>query len=168
MKNKLFTAIIAVALLGLFYLASCTKIEDAKSTTTIGMATINGEARANLDLTNDTNQYGLYEVQYEKVPGGTQIFARINTMDLDPNPSGNVDYRDITFNTTVTSSGLYEVEVYAGPSSTSVMLIADQFKYNQKINDSTWEEKIFSMSDVSLSVINDQKRIRNLTFFPEN
>ena len=164
MKNQFLMSICALIILGILHLASCTKLEDAKPTSSIAKAMIMGDVKANLDLTNDTNQYGFPESRYEQVPSGTLLQARMNTESLDPNPNTILAYRDILFSAKVGSDGTYTFEVYAGPSNTPVTIIADDFRYDQKINDSTWEEKIFYLNNVNISVIQNQTNIVDLFF----
>ncbi|RLD57983.1 MAG: hypothetical protein DRJ05_08810 [Bacteroidetes bacterium] len=163
MRKHLSILFIVAGLAGMIFSTSCTKLEDETSSSSMSKATIKGEALANLDLSNDTNATGGFEIQLEKVPNGTTVFARINSMDLDPNPNVQIDYQDITFQVTV-ENGEYEVEVYAGKGNVDVKLITDQFEYNQKINDSTREMKVFTHVDENVVVINNQIKFVELLF----
>jgi len=163
MRKQLSILFIVAGLAGMIFSTSCTKLEDETASSSMSKATIKGEALANLDLSNDTNATGGYEIQLENVPNGTTVFARINSEDLDPNPGNQVDYQDITFQTTV-ENGEYEIKVYAGKSNVIVTMITDEFEYNRKINDSTWEMKVFSHQDENLTVINNQIKYLELFF----
>lgn len=163
MKKQLSILFVFVALVGLIFSTSCTKCDDETTALTFKNATIKGDALANLDISNDTNQFGGFEIQLEKVPDGTKIFARINSMDLDPNPSNFIDYQDITYEASVTN-GKYEVTVQAGQGNVPVTILADDFEYKRKINDSTWEWKVFSLPNQNIPVINDQVKYLNLEF----
>ncbi len=163
MRKRLSILFVLAGFAFMIYSTSCTKLEDETTSVTFKNATIKGDALANLDLSNDTNQFGGFEIQLEIVPSGTKIFARINSMDLDPNPSNVVDYQDITYETSA-DNGKYEVVVQAGQGNVPVTILADDFEYNQKINDSTWEWKVFSMQNQNLTVINNQVKYKNLEF----
>lgn len=164
MKKKLAILFVLAGFVGILISTSCTKCDEETTSATFSKALINGDALANLDLTNDTNEFGGFEIHLEKVPAGTKIFANINSMDLDPNPSGYINYQELTFQTTVSSAGKYEIEVYAGQKNVDVTILADDFEYNQKINDSTSEWKVFSLSDQNVSIINNQVKYVNLQF----
>jgi hypothetical protein len=163
MKKHLTILFIVAGLAGMIFSSSCTKVKDETPSSLMTTATIIGEALANLDLSNDTNATGGFELQLEKVPDGTKIFARINSEELDPNPNNFLNYQDITFSTTVTN-GEYEIQVYAGQSDVVVTLITDEFEYDQKINDSTWQKKVFSHLDENLTIINSQIKYLELVF----
>jgi len=163
MRERISILFVLAGLVCLIFSTSCTKCDEETTSQTFKQATIKGDALANLDLSNDTNQWGGYEVQLEKVPSGTIVFARINSYDLDPNPDNFVDYQDITFETEV-NNGEYEVMVYAGPSNVGVTLLADEFTYQTKINDSTYEWRVYAIQNQNLSVINDQTKFQNLIF----
>ncbi|OQX79308.1 MAG: hypothetical protein B6D61_03790 [Bacteroidetes bacterium 4484_249] len=163
MRKRLSILFVFAGIAFMMYSTSCTKCDDEAVALTIKNAIIKGDALANLDLSNDTNQNGGFEIQLEKVPNGIKIFARINSMDLDPNPSNMIDYQDITYETSV-DNGKFEVTVQAGQGNVPVTILADDFEYNQKINDSTWEWKVFSLQNQNLTVINNQVKYNNLQF----
>lgn len=165
MKKFLMTMLILSGFVGLIVISSCTKFDETTTPKSLTYATIIGEARANLDLSNDTNEYGNPVIQWEKVPAGTMIFARINSEDLDPNMADD-QYQDILFETTVESNGMYTIQVYAGASNVNVALFADNFKYDQKINDSTWEEEVFTYQMQNLQVIKNMTKNNELFFIP--
>ena len=127
-------------------------------------ALIEGMVYANLDITNDTNEFGAYELQWELVPAGTKLFARINAEDLDPVPHFNTDYQDILFQTTVISDGSYTMSVYAGVGDVNVLMMGQEFLYDQKINDSTLLERTFGLNDLQVSVIKNITRTVDLYF----
>lgn len=164
MKNQLIGFIFLAFFVGLIFSSSCTKLEDPAETTSMTTATITGEAMANLDLSNDTNEFGGFEIQYENVPAGTVIYGRIDSEDLDATPNQFFEYEYILFNTKVSNNGKYTLEVYAGVNNVDVAVFADDFYYNQKINDSTWEWKTFSLQNQNLIVTKDIKKFEDLIF----
>ncbi len=127
-------------------------------------AIIEGIVYANLDLSNDTNEFGAYELQWELVPAGTKLFARINAEDLDPVPDFQSDYQDILFQTTVLSDGTYGMSVYAGVRDVNVLIMGQEFLYDQKINDTTYEERTYGLNDLQVSVIKNITRTVDLYF----
>ncbi|MEZ5082931.1 MAG: hypothetical protein R2750_05725 [Bacteroidales bacterium] len=165
MKKNLTILLILTGFVSLAYFSSCTKIDEETTPKSLTYAIIKGEAKANLDLSNDTNSYGGFEIQWEKVPLDTKVFARINSEDLQNEPTDDL-YQDILFETSVDNSGNYEVQVYAGNSNTYVTLFADNFKFDQKINDSVWEEKIFAFQTQEVMVSKNMTKTFELIFIP--
>ncbi len=158
------TFLILIAFIAFSFVTSCTKCEDEPTPAAMSTAKIEGIVYANLDLTNDTNALGFYELQWEKVPAGTKLFARINSEDLDPTPDFNTEYQDILFETTVLTGGSYNLSVYAGVSDVTVLIKGQEFLYNQKINDSTLEQRTFGLVDTQVSVIKNITRTEDLYF----
>lgn len=165
MKSTFKIGLILIGLICLGLSNSCTKLEDETQAQTLTYATITGNVMANLDLSNDTTIYGTPEIQWEKVPSGTLIFARINSEDLDPNMSDD-QYQDILFETSVDNSGVYEMQVYAGAGNVTVALFADDFTHSQKVNDSTFRDKIFTYQSQNLTVIRNITKSNELYFTP--
>jgi hypothetical protein len=156
--------LILIAFIALTFVTSCTKCEDDPEPAAMSSAIITGIVYANLDLTNDTNAFGFYELHWEKVPVGTKLFARINSEDLDPTPDFNTQYQDILFETAVQTGGAYNMSVYAGVGDVTVLIKGQEFLYNQKINDSTLEERTFGLLDTQVSVIKNITRTEDLYF----
>jgi hypothetical protein len=153
-----------MAFTGVIIISSCTKLEDEPAAADMSTATIKGTALANLDLSNDTNQFGGFEIKYEKVPTGTRIIARINSADLDPTPDFTMEYQDITFETQVGNAGAYELSVYAGVGNVNVFITGEDFMYQQKINDSTYENRVFRFADQNVSVLKNISIIQDFYY----
>jgi hypothetical protein len=160
--TKMF--LILIAFIAVSFVTSCTKCEDEPTPAAMSSAIIEGYVYADLDLTNDTNALGFYELQWEKVPVGTKLFARINAEELDPTPDFNTEYQDILFETTVLTGGSYSMSVYAGVGDVTVLIMGQEFLYNQKTDVSTFEQKTFGLADTQVSVIKNITRTEDLYF----
>jgi hypothetical protein len=158
------TLLILTAFITAVFVTSCTKCEDEPEPASMATALIEGIVYANLDLSNDTNELGGYQLQWEEVPAGTKLFARINAEDLDPNPDFQTEYEDILFQTSVSSNGVYGISVYAGVRDVDVLIMGQEFLYDQKINDTTYEERTYGLNDLQVSVIKDITRTVDLYF----
>jgi len=162
---KKVTLLFALLTLGsMIYFSSCTKCDIENTQKSMSTTLIKGKAYANLDFRNDTNDFGGFEIQYEAVPTGTKLIARLNSQDLDPNPSGGLDYQTLTFETTVDNSGEYQLEVYAGADNLNVTITAEDFEFNQIVNDSTFQMRYFSLPATGVSVSSNSIDYNDLTF----
>lgn len=108
MKKKLF---FVLSLSGLLCFTSCSK-EEISPTISVanGNAVITGEVLCNKNTTNDTNEFGVYKLQYENIQSGKIVF-HINGKDLQPDPVAGYAYQDITVEASINSDGTYAVEL---------------------------------------------------------
>lgn len=168
MKNKRFYLPLIVGIMLSFTLfISCEKDDNDEVKITekeLGKATIEGVVYANLNLANDTNDFGSYEVQYERAPAGTKIVATINGGELVSNPDPYVDYGNYIFNTEVEGDGTFSIEVHASSHSANVILRAEDFAYEQQTTDSTTERVVFEANIQSPSVIEDMNSISDIYY----
>ena len=84
----------------------------------VSVVTISGLVKADLNTTNE---------EYENVPNGTKVVARISTRDLVLNPDYNTEYPYKYYETT-TNNGTYSLEVEAGPYGSEVYLYFVDFR----------------------------------------
>lgn len=168
MKNKKFIFPLLVGIMLSFTLfTGCEKDDNDEvkiAEEELGKATIEGIVYANLNLANDTNDFGGYEVQYERAPAGTKIVATINGGELVSNPDPYVDYGNYKFDTEVATDGTFSIEVYAASNSANVILRAEDFAYDQQTTDSTTERKVFEANIQSPSVIANMKSISDIYY----
>jgi len=150
--KKITLSIVLLSIMGMFYFSACTKVDIEKVEKEMTTTLIKGFAYANLDFTNDTNEFGGAEIQYEAVPAGTLLFAKLNSEDLDPNPNGQMEYQTLSFDATVGSDGSFEFKVYAGVDNINVTITAEDFEYNQVIDEDTTEKRYFVLPQSVVTV----------------
>lgn len=91
-----------------------------------GEAVITGLAKANLDLSNDTNSNALLD--WEDAPA--TILAKYNEADLYNQPAPGINYGDVIVEATV-SGGTYTLKIPANAEPVSVTVMPMDFAYNQ-------------------------------------
>lgn len=169
MKKRLFNMlpILGLALI-LVFTSSCEKDEDINNPTpTLSTATITGFVYANLDLSNDTNEFGGYEMQYEKAPNGTILHAYIDAEDFVSEPQAGVVYQNLSYTTTVGNDGSYTFELPAVNKDVTVRITADEFSYNKIVNDSTNEMTNYAIMEQSPSIIAGISKIIDFYYFED-
>jgi len=164
MRKFIFPAVLVSCFIFLGVITSCEKCDDSETDKTMTYAIVKGYVRANLDMRNDTNEFGGFEIQYEKVPAGTRIIARINSADLANDFNPLLNYEDITFEATVDNNGDYTLNVYAGVKDVNVLIMGEDFEYEQWIKDSTREWKKFTTPDLQTTVVKNLTKIEDMTY----
>jgi hypothetical protein len=162
MKNLkfLFGAIAMV----LVFLIAC---EDEKSNPVAenGTATISGIAYVNFSELNDTNI--IEDWNYEYVPTGTTIYAKLNSEDLVLVPNDYATYADIYIETTVGANGTYSFSVPANSKNFTVEISGNDFLANfvqVGIDTLTIETKFTLNPTYVYNIHNGAVRIENLYF----
>ncbi|MEL7832657.1 hypothetical protein [Fodinibius sp. Rm-B-1B1-1] len=143
MKTIKIIFVITFALAGLTL--SCESISNPDPINAIDStqtATIQGTAYANMDETNDTT-FSTKE-NYERAPQGTNVKVVLNSRDFASNIEPGVDYKSLTYETTVNSSGDYSIEVPALGDPIDAEIYFDSFKTSQTQVDSTEEQRNYS------------------------
>lgn len=138
-----FITTFAIALAGLAI--SCESISNPEPINAIDStetATIRGTAYANLDKTNDTTF--VTKENYERAPQGTTIKVVLDSRDFASNIEPGVDYKSLTYKTTVNSSGDYSIEVPALGDPITAEIYFDSFTASQTQVDSTEEQRNYS------------------------
>ncbi|PZR09769.1 MAG: hypothetical protein DI539_21625 [Flavobacterium psychrophilum] len=120
----------------------------------IGKATIIGRVKAELNTTTT----GL-----ENVSQGIKIIAEISTADLATNVSGSVVYPNKYYETTVSATGEYSIEVEAGPRGSSVKLYFPDFRADVTTN-SAPVSTVFTGSTRTVAVIKNQTKIQDFNY----
>jgi len=131
----------------------------------VDMDTVSGTVRAELDVTNTT---------YENAPAGTKISAVVTSSQLADyvNHSGlgqilSVAYENMVFSTTVSSNGNYSVLVPATASGLSISLMGDDFKATQILTDTTAQQRIYKLTNTTMSVVNGKNYVMDLTYIAQ-
>lgn len=166
MKKNIFT-IALLSLTALLIFTNCDKEEEEIASDPMTTATIKGLVEANLNLTNDTNDAGFPETQWELAPAGTKVIAVVNAADLVANPDPAVTYQDLTYETTVDASGMYTFTVDAITKSANYTLKFDDFEYDQRIFPDTvtvTERKIYTVADQAATVVKNEIVIQDVTY----
>ncbi len=138
-----FITTFAIALAGLAI--SCESISNPDPLNAIDStqtATIQGTAYANMDETNDTT--GVTEEDYERAPQGTTVKVILDSRDFASNIEPGVDYKSLTYETTVNSSGDYSIEVPALGDPINAEIYFDSFTASQTQGDGTEEQREYS------------------------
>ncbi len=166
MKKNIFT-IALLSLTALLIFTNCDKEEEEIASDPMTTATIKGLVEANLNLTNDTDALGFYELKLELVPVGTKVIAVVNAADLVANPDPAVTYQDLTYETTVDASGMYTFTVDAITKSANYTLKFDDFEYDQRIFPDTvtvTERKVYTIADKYPSVVKNEIVIQDAIY----
>lgn len=102
-------------------LSSCKK--DEVESIELGMATINGTVRADIDQTNDVNGAGVYD--YYSNPEGVEgmtVRAFVYTGDYYQHPDGGYNYDTEVYTATTDASGKFTLEIPATQEGFGVTL----------------------------------------------
>lgn len=152
MYNKL----LAIFLISIV-LFSCKKEETEEPIEIVnGKATIKGQVRADLDLT----QVGL-----EFAPEGTVILAKICLDDLIvSNPNDSISSGNKVYKTTIDASGRYTLNVDANAMNVDVSVLGEDFEFNQKVNDSLIIRQIYTVATNHCTVIDGMTKIIDLSY----
>ncbi len=163
MKKNIFTiALLSLSVLLIF--TNCDKDDDEVASDPMTTATIKGLVEANLNLTNDTNDAGLPETQWEIAPAGTKVIAVINSAFLVTNPDPAVTYQFLTYETTVDANGMYTFTVDAITKSANYTLKFDDFEYDQKLSATVVERKVYTVADQAASVVKNETVIQDVIY----
>lgn len=149
--KNFFITTFAIALAGL--VISCESISNPDPINVIDTtrtATIQGTAYANLDETNDTT--GTVEEDYERAPQGTVIKVILDAEDFAGTVQPGVDYGNLTYETTVSSSGKYSIEVPALGDPIDAELYFNSFTATQTQADSSQEQQVYTPQSTSYTV----------------
>lgn len=124
--------IAAIALSSLAVIA-CKK-EDPATPAEPGTCTISGVIDAPLDMSNDTLDNGTFVFnETPEYPASAKVTIVIDSEDLDHNPDASYDYKDLTFNTTISSTdGTYSIEVPAISTPLTAEVYFDEFYMDQR------------------------------------
>ena len=114
--------------LGLLLLTSCE--DNQKTTLTTLNAEITSVVRCNFDETNDTNQFGQYEVQPDFVPSGTKLHFTVNGKDLQVNPAVGYNYQDVVVTGVVGAGGEIKISVPVGSNVSNITIYGNEFEAN--------------------------------------
>jgi hypothetical protein len=157
MKKTVLSGFILASLILMTVLVGCKKEEATNAPSSIGVATLTGNIKAELDNTID----GM-----ENCPGGTKIIAIINSSDLVPDGGGDIVYENIIYETTVDGSGNYTFNnIAAGNKEVTVKLYPADFIYYQKQWDNTTVRKVYSASEgLEMNVIKGQTKVLDFNY----
>ncbi len=155
--KKLF---FSIALAGIFIISSCSKEEIRPSTSVAnGKAIYSGQVLCNKNVTNDTNEFGRQEIQYEFIDSGKIIF-HIDGKDLQPDPIAGYTYQNITVEADINSDGTFAVELPCRKKGTAVTVMytdvigtytyLDRDRDNELVKKTS--EEIFGRSATTLSI----------------
>lgn len=147
-------------ILGLLIMASC---KDNEITTTVSSplyAEVNSVVQCNFDVTNDTNQFGRYEIQPEFVPSGTKLHFTVSGKDLQVNPVPGYNYQDVVVTEVVGANGKIKASVPVGSNSTNISVGGDEFEANYTYTDfnraneleKLVSKEIFSLKPITVSL----------------
>jgi hypothetical protein len=118
------------SILGLFLITSC---EDNEMTSTVSSpltAELSSVVRCNLDITNDTNQFGRFEVQPDFVPSGTKLHFTVSGRDLQVNPVAGYNYQDVVVTGSIGVNGEIKISVPVGSNGSNVTIGGNDFEAN--------------------------------------
>ena len=120
----------------------------------VGKATIGGKVKAELNNTST----GL-----ESVPQGTKVIAEISTADLALTVNALAIYPKKYYETTVSTTGEYSVEVEAGPRGTTVTLYFADFRADVTTA-TTPVSTVFTTTPRTSFVVKDQNKILDVNY----
>ncbi len=162
--------ILPVLTLGLVIIltTACEKTEDENPAAANGTAFIMGKVEANLDLRNDTLPNGNPgPAVLERVPAGTKIFARFNTIDLVLNPVPGANYAIQTLTTSVDANGDYRFEIPANSKNVNVTVVPEDFIHTIILTDSTTlDNQKFQSGGNAVTVFNGITEYSNIVYIP--
>jgi hypothetical protein len=128
-----------------------------------GTAQIQGKAFADLDLTIPG---------FEDAPQGTVISAVIFPKNIsnfiNHNGGGrilNLYYENGSVSGTIQNNGDFSLTVPASSVGLDVILRAEDFIFNQKLNSSVSQRKIFSLTSDTLTVYSNLIKLRDIYFY---
>lgn len=163
--KKLF---FSIALAGIFIISSCSKEEIRPSTSVAnGKAIYSGQVLCNKNTTNDTNEFGRQEIQYEFIESGKIIF-HIDGKDLQQDPIAGYTYQNITVEADINSDGTFAVELPCRKKGTAVTVmytdVSDTYTYLDRDRDfelvKKTSEEIFGHVTMTLSIApGDNKKL---------
>jgi hypothetical protein len=162
MKKIKFLSMIALA--GTFFIASCGSDEELLPVEMAHeYAIIKGAAKANLNLTNDTNATTFED--YENAPTKVVIYAKLNSSDLITNPS-SANYADKIYKGVISSDGSYEVIVPARHKTVNVTIYADDFIETQTVSTSpsVTNRRTYDLTPVTVAVEREKVTVVDLYF----
>ncbi len=159
-------------ILGLLLLTSC---KDNEITTTVSSplnAEVNSVVRCNFDVTNDTNQFGRYEIQPDFVPSGTKLHFTVSGKDLQVNPVAGYNYQDVVVTGVVGADGKIKVSVPVGSNVSNISIGGDEFEANYTyidFNRANKPEKLvrketFRLIPVTISLKSGFNIVQSLTY----
>ena len=147
---------------------SCKKDTVTTNTKTTGSASVTGTLKANLDLTNDTTQYGTPQIQYESVPQGTSITFIIDSKDLQDNPDSSYVYPKLEFNTTTGAGGAFSITLPANSNAINAKVHFADFRYNVIVgfigSTPITQSQILSKALDNVSIYNKAVIIKDYTY----
>ncbi len=157
MKKTVLSGLILASLILMTVLVGCKKEEATNAPSSIGVATLTGNIKAELDLTNS---------DMENCPGGTKIIAIINSGDLVPDGGNEVVYENIIYETTVDGSGNYTFNnIAAGNKEVTVTLYPADFVYYQKQWDNNTVRKVYKVNgNPEIDLIKGQTKILDFNY----
>lgn len=125
----------------------------------VGKATITGRVKADLNTTTS----GL-----ETVTQGVKVIAEISTFELSLNPTGSLSTSPKKYyETTVSPTGEYSIEVEAGPKTTTVTLYFADFRADVVTSNSptTTVSTVFTASsNPTVVVVRNQTKIKDFNY----
>ena len=129
MKRKIFS-ILAIAAIAM---TSCSK-DEVLDSNQLGEAVIKGNVFANLDLSNDVDGAGLYNVgsMPEKVEGMV-VSVEIDTKNWDQSPDNNYAYPKKTYTATTDANGDYTLTIPATEKASNVYVSLGDYYTTQKL-----------------------------------
>jgi hypothetical protein len=152
LKKVLLFAVVSTLLF------SCTKDEDENpaSAGQFGIATITGQVKADLDLS---------QTNFEYVPSGTVIIAKIDINDLNIEYSQDgIDQGFKIYKTTVDENGRYSFNVDANAINVDITVMGEDFEYNQVVNDSLVVRRIFTLGQYYTTAVDGMNKVVDLNY----
>lgn len=156
MKKTVLSGFILASLLLIAVLSGCKKEEATNAPTNVGTATLTGNVKAELNLTN---------TDLENAPAGTKIIAVISSEDLVTNPTPNVEYENISYETTIDGSGNYTFSsIAAANKEVTVDIYPADFIYYQVQPDNTTRRVVYSVDKITTVVIKNRTTVQDFNY----
>lgn len=109
------------------FIASCETSEEPNLPAS-PMANVHLVFKYNMDLTNDTNEFGRYEAQMNPIPVGTKIQFSVPGTDLQSQVVNGYNYQDYVTTAVVNSQGELMVDLPVGSKGSNVRVTGDEFE----------------------------------------
>ncbi len=159
---SLFAAVVAVA---------CEK-EIIPTKSEPANANLTCVVRCNLDITNDTNQFGRYEQQLDFVPNGTRVHFTVSGKDLQVNPVNGYNYQDVVVSGVVGDNGELKMSIPVGANGSSVLIQGDEFEADFTYLDfdrdnkpiSLYRKEAFKLNSLNLVLKPGFNTLQNLNY----
>jgi hypothetical protein len=138
------TVLVVAALVAVIATQSCSKKKTVVASNTVApTATITGNIKAEIDLTNAV---------IEKASGAT-VYLIIHTKDLALNPATTLTYADNILKTTVDGSGKYTFTNFpVGNKAMDVEIRVGDFETTRILSATTSEQKVFKAPAAMVNV----------------